>query len=259
MYSSFSSDESSSNPGGGRLGCAMAEVYRPLVHRQSWSDRRQQTASAIGQQLRETVRRLSVAALIDHVRSHMYDSGYLATTHAPGGRALHLRSLASTWTRANYAAAFELRPSAALDTFTVREQLRSRIHENRSDRAPSSLRGECRSGNDRRSPPAERVVVNGLCTWATSHRRHGDVVRPMSCRGDSRPGTRVGPLHEPHGQRVGLDSLSHVCAGHPRGRRALTSPRSFARRPAALATAWRPSLFLPTTPIVSRAVLTVEG
>jgi hypothetical protein len=50
----------------------------------------------------------------------MYDSGYLATTHAPGGRALHLRSPASTWTRANFAAAFELRPSAVLDTFTVR-------------------------------------------------------------------------------------------------------------------------------------------
>jgi hypothetical protein len=202
-------------------------------------------STQIGGQRRQNVNHALVAIVVDGVRSRVYDSRYLVTTYAPCGRASHLRSPASTSTRANFAAAFEPRLNAVLDTFTVQEQWQSRIYEDRSDRPRSSPRGACRFGSGRRSRRAERVVVNGLRTWATSHRRHRDVVRPASCRGDGRPGMRVGRLRESHDQRVGLDSASHVCAGHPRRRRALNSPRSSARRPAPSATAWRPSSFFP--------------
>jgi hypothetical protein len=210
-----------------------------------------------GGQDRHSVSSVFLAIVVDRLRGRVYDSGYLVTTYAPCGRASHLRSRASISTRVNFAAALERMPNAVLDTFTVQEQWRSCINEDRSDRSRSSPRGACRSGSDRRSLPAERVVVNGLRTWATSHRRQGNVVRPVSCRGDGRPGRRVGVLRDAQGQRAGLDSASHVCVGYPRRRRALNSPRSFARRPATSATAWRPSTFFPNN--THRFTLESEG
>jgi hypothetical protein len=191
-------------------------------------------------------RDISVTVVVDHVRGRVYDSRYLAPTHTPRGRASNLHSPASASTRANLAAAFELGPNAALDHCTIQEQWRSRIHEDRFDRARSSLRGACRFGMDRRSQPADRVDADWLRTWTTSHRRQGDVVRPTCCRGDGRSGTGAGGVRDPRPQRVGLDSASHVRSGHPRRRRTLNSPRSFARRPAISATAWRPSWFPET-------------
>ena len=70
--------------------------------------------------------RAFVVTVADHVRGRVYDPRYLVTTHAPRGRASHLRSPASTGTRANLAAAFEPRPNAVVDHLTAQERLPTR-------------------------------------------------------------------------------------------------------------------------------------
>lgn len=193
-----------------------------------------------------------VVTVVDHVRSRVYDPRYLVTTHAPRGRTSHLRSPASTWTRANLAAALEPRLNAVVDHLTIHEQWRSPLQDDRSDRARSSPRGTCRPGRDQRSRPAQRVDVNGLRTGTASHWRQGDVARPAICPGQGRPGLRTDPSCDPRGLCIGLDSAARVRCEHSPRRHALNSPRSFARRPAASATAWRPSLCSHTTHTVSR-------
>jgi hypothetical protein len=148
----------------------------------------------------------SVARSVDHAHGSVYDSRYLVTTYAPRGRASHLRSSASTWTRANLAAAFEPRLDAVVDHVTIHEQWRPRLHEDRSGRARSSPRGTCRFGHDRRSRPIEWLDVNGLRHKATSRRRQRDVAHPASFPWQGTPGVSAGGWRDPQARRIGRDS-----------------------------------------------------
>ena len=148
----------------------------------------------------------SVARGVDHEHSSVYDSRYLVTTYAPRGRASHLRSSASTWTRANFAAAFEPRPDAVVDNVTIREQWRPPLDEDRSERALSSPRGTCRFGHDRRSRPIEWVDVNGPRHKATSRWRQRDAAHPASVPWQGTPGVSAGGWRDPQARRIGRDS-----------------------------------------------------
>ena len=179
--------------------------------------------------------------------SRVHDSRYLVTTYAPRGRASHLRSSASIWTRANVATAFELRPHAVVDHIMIREQWRPPLEDDRSGSASASLRGACRSGRDQRSQPAERVDVMRLRRRATSQWRHGVVAPPASCPWQGTPGVGAYGSRDPRARREGRDLVPDVRCVHPHRREGLNRPRFSPGGLTASVTVWRPSFFSLTT------------
>jgi hypothetical protein len=165
-------------------------------------------------------------SVVDRMRSRVYDSRYLVTTYAPRGRASHLRSSASTWTRANVATAFELRPHAVVDHITIHEQWRPPLEDDRSGSAAASPRGAGRSAHDQRSQPPERVDVMRLRRRATSQWRYGDVAPLASCPWQGTTGVGAEGSRDPRARREGRDLVPHVRCAHPHRREGLNSPRS---------------------------------
>lgn len=169
----------------------------------------------------------SVTVVVDHSCGRVYDSRYLVTTHAPRGCASHLRSSASTWIRANVAAACEPRLHAVVGHFTIHERWRHPlVEDDRSGSASASPRGACCSRHDQRSRPAERVDVKGLRRRATLHWRYGGVAHPVSFPWQGTPGVGAGRSRDPRARRERRESVPHVRCVHPHRHEGLNRPRS---------------------------------
>ena len=185
----------------------------------------------------------SMTVVIDHGRDRVYDAKYLVTTYAPHGRASHLRSAASTWTRPNVASARELRLHAVVDHVTIHEQGRPpRLSEDQSERPRVSPRGPWRVGTERRIRPIPRRDRPGLRHRATSQWRHRDVARPAGLPGQGRLGMRAG-IRGLRVQRIGRASGAAISVRTSASRSATGPSAVFARRSGASPTAWRPSVY----------------
>jgi hypothetical protein len=171
--------------------------------------------------------RAAVAIVVDHSCGRVYDSSYPVTAHAPRGRAPHLRSPASIPTRANLAAAFEPRPNAVLDHVSIQEQWRPRLDQALFGRARSALRSTCRSAQDQRSRPVERVYVR-LREAAPSHRRIADGAGPAVRPERGQPGVRAAAAACGSAHRTRFDTRP-LTRRYARRLAQSNRPRSFAK------------------------------
>ena len=170
----------------------------------------------------------AVTIAVDRACGRVYDSSYPVTAHAPRGRASHLRSPASTWTRANLAAAWELRLHAVMDPRTIHAQGRPRVHEDPFGPAHASLRRLCRSGPHQRSRPADRAHVKRLRAAAPSPWRTRDGAGPAACPERGQPGIRAAAAARGVAHRTRFDTTS-VPRRYARRVARSNRPRSFAK------------------------------
>jgi hypothetical protein len=167
----------------------------------------------------------SITTIVDQAGRRVYDPEYLVTTHAPGGCASLLRSLASIWTLR--------RPPPGASPGSTRSRIPSPstrkgdVLSRTIDRHPAlaSPRGACRCGSDQRSQPAPRVPKKRLRAGASSHWRHGDDAHPAALPWQGTPGVGAGRAGDLRIQREGRDSAPHVRRAHPRRREGLNRPR----------------------------------
>lgn len=144
-------------------------------------------SSALVHQRRRTSCNSGVA-VVDHIGGRMYDPSYPVTAHAPRGHASHLRSPASTSTRANPRRRVRAQARGGLGSVHDPSARANSFHEDPFGRARPAPRSMCRTEGDQRSRPNERAPINRLRLAAPSRWRPHDAAGPAIVPERDRPG-----------------------------------------------------------------------
>lgn len=193
---------------------------------------------------RRRARRNTGVAIVDRVRSPMYDPSYPVTAHAPRGHASHLRSPASISTRANPRRRARAQARGGLGSVHDPSARANSFHEDPFGRARPAPRSTCRSEGDQRSRPAERAQIDRLRPAAPSRWRPPDAAGPAIVPerdrlGDGADAAACGSARIGRGSRSPF-RRAHALGGWPRAVLG-DSPR----RSAASATALAPVFLIP--------------